>query len=86
MGANASGIAGSQVFRTQDAPLYLNAFLACLVLSAVVVVQVIGQGAWYFASNQKLDKQGDGPVVTGKTDETPDGHNVELVKKWRWVW
>ncbi|KAI1379229.1 MFS general substrate transporter [Hypoxylon crocopeplum] len=86
MGANAAGIAGSQVFRTQDAPLYLNAFTACLVLSAVVVVEIIGLSTWYFVSNKKLDNQGDGPVVVGKTDETPDGHRVELVRKWRWTW
>ncbi|KAI1779043.1 MFS general substrate transporter [Hypoxylon cercidicola] len=86
MGANASGIAGSQIFRTNDAPLYMNAFTACLALSAVVVLEIIGQGTWYFISNRKLDEHGDGPVVTGKTDETPDGHNVELVRKWRWTW
>ncbi|KAI0108004.1 MFS general substrate transporter [Hypoxylon sp. NC0597] len=86
MGANSGGIAGSQVFRTQDAPLYQNAFTACLVLSAVVTIEIIGQSAWYFISNKKLDKLGDGPVVAGKTDETPDGLKVELVRKWRWTW
>ncbi|KAI2602734.1 MFS general substrate transporter [Hypoxylon sp. NC1633] len=86
MGANAAGIAGSQVFRTQDAPLYLNAITACLVLSAIVVVQVIGLSAWYFISNKKLDKQEDGPVVVGHTDEAADGQKVELVRKWRWTW
>ncbi|KAI1137511.1 MFS general substrate transporter [Hypoxylon sp. FL0543] len=86
MGANAGGIAGSQVFRTQDAPLYQNAFTACLALSAVATVEIIGQSAWYFISNRKLDKQGDGPVVVGKTDETPNGEKVELVRKWRWTW
>ncbi|OTB04734.1 hypothetical protein M426DRAFT_261698 [Hypoxylon sp. CI-4A] len=86
MGANAGGIAGSQVFRTQDAPLYRTAFTVCLALSALVTVEIIGQMTWYLFSNKKIDKQGDGPVVTGKTDETPDGHRVELVKKWRWTW
>ncbi|KAI1391885.1 MFS general substrate transporter [Hypoxylon trugodes] len=86
MGANAGGIAGSQVFRTQDAPLYLNAFTACLVLSAVVAVEIIAQSTWYFISNKKLDKEGDGPIIVGKTDETPDGQKVELVRKWRWTW
>ncbi|KAI1658751.1 MFS general substrate transporter [Daldinia decipiens] len=86
MGANSGGIAGSQVFRTQDAPLYHNAFTACRLLSAVVAVEITGQSVWYFMSNKKLDKQGDAPVVTGRTDETPDGQRVELVKKWRWTW
>ncbi|KAI6080910.1 MFS general substrate transporter [Hypoxylon rubiginosum] len=86
MGANAAGIAGSQVFRTPDAPLYVNAFTACLALSAVVVLEIIGLGVWYFFSNKRLDKQGDGPVVTGVTEETPDGQKVELIRKWRWTW
>ncbi|KAI2638003.1 MFS general substrate transporter [Hypomontagnella submonticulosa] len=86
MGANSGGIAGSQVFRTQDAPLYTNAFTACLALSAAVAVLIIGQSAWYFVSNTKLDKQGDAPIVAGKIDETPDGQRVELVRKWRWTW
>ncbi|KAI1803998.1 putative allantoate permease [Daldinia bambusicola] len=86
MGANAGGIAGSQVFRTQDAPLYHNAFTACVVLSAVVVVEVVGQGAWYFASNKKLDRRGDAPIISGKTDEVFDGQRVVLVRKWRWIW
>ncbi|KAI0101171.1 MFS general substrate transporter [Daldinia grandis] len=86
MGANSGGIAGSQVFRTQDAPLYQNAFTACLVLSAVVAVEIIGQSAWYFVSNKKLNNQGDTPIVTRKTDETPDGQRVELVRKWTWTW
>ncbi|KAI1483471.1 putative allantoate permease [Daldinia eschscholtzii] len=86
MGANAGGIAGNQVFRTQDAPLYQNAFTACVVLSAVLVLEIVGHGAWYFTSNKKLDKQGDAPIITGKTDETFDGQRVELVRKWRWTW
>lgn len=87
MGANAGGIAGSQVFRTQDAPLYINGFTACLALGAAVIVMTIVLGSWYFVSNKNLDKDGSGPVVTGATEETtPDGHKVELVRKWRWVW
>ncbi|KAI0172711.1 MFS general substrate transporter [Hypoxylon sp. FL1284] len=85
MGANAAGIAGSQVFRTQDAPLYMNAFTGCLVLSAAVVVEILGQAAWYYLSNRKLNKQEESPVVTGTTDETSDGHKVALVRKWRWA-
>ncbi|KAI1098130.1 MFS general substrate transporter [Jackrogersella minutella] len=86
MGANAGGIAGSQVYRTQDAPLYKTGITACLVLSAVVAVEIIGLSIWYLISNNNLDKRGDGPVVVGKTEETPEGRRVELVKKWRWTW
>ncbi|KAL7621612.1 hypothetical protein AAE478_008938 [Parahypoxylon ruwenzoriense] len=87
MGANSAGIAGSQVFRTQDAPLYLNAFTACLALSAAVVVEVILHSGWYYVSNRRLGEGGDRPVVTGKINEAPDGRGeVELAKKWRWTW
>lgn len=93
MGANAAGIAGSQVFRTQDAPLYMNAFTACLTLSALVLVLVAVQSAWYVASNRALDREarsGDAPaataVIVGSTAETPGGHKEELVKRWRWTW
>ncbi|CAJ2504093.1 Uu.00g114870.m01.CDS01 [Anthostomella pinea] len=85
MGANAAGIAGSQVFRTQDAPGYHNAFTACLALSAVVVLEILTQSSWYFFSNKKLEK-GDGPVLRSETDERTDGHREELVKKWWWTW
>ncbi|KAI1089366.1 MFS general substrate transporter [Rostrohypoxylon terebratum] len=86
MGANAGGIAGSQIFRTQDAPLYHTAFTACLVLAAAVAVEIVVLSIWYLISNRNLEKHGDGQVVTGKTEETPDGHQVELAKKWKWTW
>lgn len=87
MAANCAGIAGSQVFRTADAPLYLNAFTVCLALNAVAVVEIIVQTTWYFFSNRKLAKAKDaGPMVVGDTETTPDGHRVELVRKWWWTW
>ncbi|KAI1080130.1 MFS general substrate transporter [Whalleya microplaca] len=86
MGANVAGIAASQIFRTQDAPLYLNAFTACIVLSAVVVAEVIAQSTWYLISNRKSETNGDGPLVEGQSDGTPDGQRTKLMKKWRWTW
>lgn len=86
MAANTAGIAGSQVFRTQDAPLYLNAFTACLALNAVACVEIVAQSVWYYVSNKTLAKNGDAPVVKGDTQATPDGHREELVRKWWWTW
>ena len=87
MAANAASIAGSQVFRTQDAPLYLHGFTACLALSAANILEIIGQSMWYYFSNRKLAKEGDeSPVVQGATDATGDGHREALIKKWWWTW
>ncbi|KAI0469690.1 major facilitator superfamily domain-containing protein [Xylariaceae sp. FL0804] len=85
MAANAGGIAGSQVFRTEDAPRYINAFTACLALSAAAILEIIAQSSWYFFSNRSLEK-GNGMVLRGETDENPDGHREELTKAWRWTW
>lgn len=87
MAANAAGIAGSQVFRTKDAPLYLNAFTACLALSAVNIFEIIGQSFWYFFSNKTLaQKDDEAPVIQGTTESTADGHREALVRRWWWTW
>lgn len=87
MAANAAGIAGSQVFRTQDAPLYLHAFTACLALSGFNILEIIGQSFWYFFSNRNLAKKdGDTPVIQGATDLTADGHREALIRRWWWTW
>jgi len=78
MAANAAGIAGSQVFRTKDAPLYHVAFTVIVALAAVCVAVVIFQIAWYLLSNRKLARKGDG--------EVPKVEGAGVVKVWRWVW
>lgn len=87
MAANAGGIAGSQVFRTEDAPLYLRAFTACLALSAVNIIEIVLQSIWYLFSNKSLAKKdGKAHVVQATTDATPDGHREALVRTWWWTW
>lgn len=87
MAANSGGIAGSQVFRTQDSPLYLHAFTACLALSAVNIIEIILQSAWYFFSNKSLArKDSDAHVIQATTDNTVDGHREALVRTWWWTW
>lgn len=87
MAANAAGIAGSQVFRTQDAPLYLHAFTACLALSGVNMIEIVLQSVWYVFSNKSLAKQGwDAHVIRATTDTAADGHTEELVRAWWWTW
>ncbi|KAH8881826.1 MFS general substrate transporter [Thozetella sp. PMI_491] len=85
MSANSAGIAGSYVFQTQDAPLYLNAFTACLALSAAVVVEVIFQSSWYFFSNKALGREVETSAVT-VADHALDSRQEEPVKKWSWIW
>ncbi|KAI1343215.1 major facilitator superfamily domain-containing protein [Xylariaceae sp. FL0016] len=84
-GANAGGIAGNQVFRTEDAPRYLTAFTVCYSLAAAVVVMIFVQSAQYFFSNKKLAKD-DGAIVRAETAENFDGEREEIVKKWWWTW
>lgn len=79
MAANAAGIAGAQVFRTGDAPLYLHAFTALLVLSAASLVIVIGLMAWYVISNRRMAKNGP-EVIAGTTGGT------EVKRNWWWIW
>lgn len=87
MAANSGGIAGSQVFRTQDAPLYVHAFTACLALSAANIVQIVGQSLWYFFSNKALAKDDSrSHVIEATTDTTADGHREALVRTWWWTW
>lgn len=87
MGANAAGIAGSQVFRTEDAPLYLHAFTACLALSAVNILQIVFQSVWYFITNRKLTRDGHkAHVIQATTNTTADGHREALIRTWWWTW
>lgn len=87
MAANAAGIAGSQVFRTQDSPLYLHAFTACLALSAVNILEIIFQSVWYFLSNRSLAKKDSkAHAIQATTGDTVDGHREALVRTWWWTW
>lgn len=80
MAANAAGIAGNQVFRTEDAPLYLHAFTAMLCLAAVCLATVIFQMSWYILSNRRMAKSGTAPTVEGKAEGT------QIVQTWWWTW
>lgn len=87
MAANSAGIAGSQVFRTEDAPLYMHAFTACLALSAVNIIEIILQSVWYSSSNRSLAKKDrNAHVIAATTDATADGHREALVRAWWWTW
>jgi hypothetical protein len=68
MAANAAGVAGSQVFRGSDAPLYIHAFTAMLSLAAVCFTAVIALMVWYFLSNKQLDKNGTTESIQGNPD------------------
>jgi hypothetical protein len=81
MAANAAAVAGSQVFRTNDAPLYIHAFTAMLSLSAFCFVTVIGQMAWYYFSNRRIQKTGQTETVQSQLEE-----GVEIQKTWWWIW
>ncbi|KAI0158305.1 MFS general substrate transporter [Xylariaceae sp. FL1272] len=86
MGANLGSLAGSEIFRAYDAPLYRHAFSACLALSAIVIAEVIVRGTWYFLLNIKLKREGGGLVQEGETSEMQDGRKEELRKHIYWIW
>lgn len=87
MAANAAGIAGSQVFRTEDAPLYIHAFTACLALSGVNIVEIVVQSVWYALSNKALEKEDRSKhVIEAVTATTADGHTEALARTWWWTW
>lgn len=87
MAANSAGIAGSQVFRTEDSPLYIHAFTACLALSGVNIIEIVLQSVWYFFSNKRLEKEDRSKhVIQAVTDTTADGHREALVRTWWWTW
>lgn len=91
MAANAAGVAGSQVFRASDAPLYPHAFTAMLSLAAVCFTAVIALMVWYFLSNKRLDKAGATEPIQGNPDaETVAGSGAgaggEIKKPWRFTW
>lgn len=52
------GIAGSLVFRTQDAPEYLPGLWACMVASLVIIVTVCGLDAYFYVANKRADRGG----------------------------
>lgn len=87
MGANVGAIVGSQVFRTEDAPLYLHAFTACLALSALNILEVVFQSVWYFISNRKMARDDrKAHVIQATIDATADGHKEALTRTWWWTW
>ncbi|KAI9733266.1 MAG: hypothetical protein M1834_003350 [Cirrosporium novae-zelandiae] len=85
MAANTGGIAGSQVFRTEDAPKYLRAFTAIVALAAsgwVITALQIGQYIW---SNRRIEKHvGEEQESIGEEEK---GEPVEEGKRvWKWAW
>jgi hypothetical protein len=65
MAANASGISGSQIFRTSDAPLYRHALTAVCALAGVAWIQVLALNlqSWYLQSTERKRRG----VVAGET-------------------
>ncbi|KAF7921135.1 uncharacterized protein EAE97_011403 [Botrytis byssoidea] len=87
MAANSTAIAGSQVFRTADAPLYTHAFTAMYILAAATFVIVVGLMVWYIFANRRLGKKPE--VVQGglkMEGESGEEGSLEVVKSWWWTW
>lgn len=59
------GIAGSLVFRAQDAPTYVPGIIACVVLNGVMVLVVAGLTVYFKRMNRKAER---GEVVIEETE------------------
>ncbi|KAJ5280654.1 hypothetical protein N7478_006026 [Penicillium angulare] len=59
MAANCAGISGSQIFRTEDAPRYLNGLTAICVLAGVSWLQASGLSLQYLLRRRKAPKNDD---------------------------
>lgn len=79
MAANCGGLAGAQVFRTDDSPLYHRAFTVILSLAAICMGLLLGQLLGYFLSNRKIDK------ANPLDNNEPRVQDGVLVKFWRWT-
>ena len=49
------GIAGALIFRTEDGPMYVPGFAACMACN-VIVILIVGVMTWYF---RKCNAQAD---------------------------
>ncbi|KAL4938462.1 hypothetical protein BDV06DRAFT_225994 [Aspergillus oleicola] len=62
MAANCAGISGSQIFRTEDKPLYLHGLTAICVLAGVswALALALNLQSWFWQRKQKAAKAGGG--------------------------
>lgn len=75
MAANASGISGSQIFRTSDAPLYRHALTAVCALAGVawVLVLALNLQSWYFQLKQRKGlEEADASETTSPAESEPE--------------
>lgn len=71
MGSNLGAIAGSQLFRDDDAPRYNRGFLAILILYASAI-PITGVIMWVYRRANKKLAQGKELVVSGQLVEAPE--------------
>lgn len=55
MAANCAGIAGSQIFRTSDAPKYLHGLTASSAIAGVSWVLCLALGVQYYFRREKAE-------------------------------
>ena len=74
MSANMSGIAGAQLFRADDAPLYRRGFMVCVILICIGWATAVLQGIQYYISRmrqiRKLYDAGAESPVSEQSDES----------------
>ena len=74
MSANMSGIAGAQLFRADDAPLYRRGFMVCVILICIAWGTAILQGVQYYITRKrqirKLHDAGTESPVSEQSEES----------------
>lgn len=69
MAANAAGIAGSQIFRTEDAPKYIRGLTTIIGLAAGGWVLIASQTVGYWIKPRNLDNSGAKSVGSEREEE-----------------
>ncbi|KAK5065192.1 hypothetical protein LTR84_001029 [Exophiala bonariae] len=82
MGSNLGGLTGQQLFRSSDAPRYVNGFLAILCLYAASMVAISLLTGLYFFQNRKLDRMDTRPTDADDSLQTASPQAL-AEKRWR---
>ena len=69
MAANCAGIAGSQIFRTEDAPKYIRGLTTIIGLAAGGWILIVLQMVWYRFKSNNLENSGAKSLESDRSEE-----------------
>ena len=77
MAANCAGIAGSQIFRTEDAPKYIRGLTTIIGLAAGGWVLIVLQMVGYWFKSKKLENSGAKSLAKSLERERSEERDIE---------